>query len=133
MKVTITPRKIWRIAKGIIPGIISAMFFVGSVVVVFILFFGFHRVREDFIPLDNSRIGPNLCASITVLVLITAYHEYKILGQDGMMDKPVDDVIDDMVHAVLHPAETAEQNVADDIARILMEEDDNGVPGVQAP
>lgn len=133
MKVTITPRKIWRIAKGIIPGVISALFIVGSALFVFTLFFGWKRVEEDFIPLDRSRVGPNLVASVTLLILITAYHEYKILGQDEMMDKPIDEVVDDMLHTAIHPAETAEQNVADDIARILMEEDDDGVPGVKRP
>jgi hypothetical protein len=118
-----TPRKIWRIVKAVIPGVLLALSIIGAVLGLFILTFGWHRFSQDFIPLDNSRIGPNLCASITIVVLVTAYHEYKVLARDEILDKPPDEVIDDMFHTALHPAETAEQNMAEDIAKILSEED----------
>ena len=83
----------------------------------FVLFFGWERLLADFWPLDNSRIGPNLCASITIVILITAHNEYRTILQDERHHKRFKVIMKNAVTEVFHPAEAAERRIKNDVNR----------------
>lgn len=79
-----------------------------------VLVFGWGRFLADFWPLDASRVGPNLCASVAIVVLVTAHNEYRTALHAIERGESVGKVVDDLTEEVLHPTETAEEHIAAD-------------------
>lgn len=86
---------------------------VGGTLGVFLAVFGWRRFLTDFWPLDNSRIGPNLVASFVVAVLVIGHNEYRTALKAVEEGRRVGDVVEALEDEVLHPAERAEQHIAD--------------------
>jgi hypothetical protein len=107
------PTAIRSAAKAIVVGVLVGAAIVAVATGLFVAIWGWARFLQDFWPLDNSRIGPNLCASITIVILITAHNEYRVISKAEARNESARDVFHDALDEVLHPAETAEQHVAD--------------------
>lgn len=104
-----------HLARGLALGLLVAAVVIGGVLAVFLAVFGWARFVADFWPLDNSRIGPNLCASIVIVVLVTGHNEYRTAVRAVEAGERLRQVGRDLEAEVLHPAETAEAHVADDV------------------
>lgn len=83
--------------------------------VVFLSVWGWGRFVADFWPLDNSRVGPNLCASLVVTILLVAHNEYRTASRIVAQGEHTKEVMRDLVNEVLHPTQTAEHHIAEDI------------------
>ncbi len=79
----------------------------------FIAIWGWRRFLLDFWPLDRSRVGPSLCASLVVVLLITAHNEYVFVSKVTVRNGTPVELFRDAVDEVLHPMETAEQHIAE--------------------
>lgn len=76
----------------------------------FIGVWGWQRFLQDFWPLDSSRVGPNLVASVVTIILVTAHNEYRVVRKDEEHHASLRQTTRDAIQEVLHPVETAEQN-----------------------
>jgi hypothetical protein len=103
-------------AKGVLTGLAVGVVLLGVAIGLFVLIWGWPRFVLDFYPLDSSRVGPNLCASITVVILITAHNEYRVVSKAEEHHEKLRQITHDAVKEAIHPAESAEQHVADDVA-----------------
>ena len=101
-------RKLWLPALVMV-GVIFATFGLFAAV------FGWHRLADDFWPFDNSRIGPNLCASITIVVLVTAHNEYRTIRDAESRGESLEQIEHDAAEELLHPTQSAEASIAQDI------------------
>jgi len=108
-----------RVLKSMLYGSVVALIILGASIGVFVLVYGWARFLEDFWPLDNSRVGPNLCASLVGVVALVAHSEYRIVENDLAKGRGVRDVAHDTKVQILHPIEDAEKNIANDVADAL--------------
>jgi len=74
-----------------------------------------HRLLADFWPLDNSRVGPNLVASVVTAALVIAHNEWRILRADERRHAGLRQVLRDLVREAEHPVDVAEQRIAEDV------------------
>jgi hypothetical protein len=103
--------------RGLAVGAAVAAAVIGTALGVFVAAWGWARFRADFWPLDNSRVGPNLVASIVLTVLVIGHNEYRTTVRAVKAGETVRQLARDLEAEVLHPAETAEQHIADDVAQ----------------
>lgn len=101
--------------RGLAVGASIAAGVVGGALGIFVAAFGWQRFLADFWPLDNSRVGPNLVASVVATVLIVAHNEYRTAVRAVESGESLRQTVRDLEDEVLHPVETAEQHIADDI------------------
>lgn len=102
-----------RVLRGVAIGLGLAALVVGAAIGLFVLAFGWDRFMADFWPLDNSRVGPNLVASVVTVILITAHNEYRTAVRGVERGDSLGQLARALENEVLHPAETAEQHIAD--------------------
>ena len=102
--------------RGLLVGAAVAVAIIGGALALFTAVFGWARFQVDFIPLDNSRVGPNLCASIVLTVLVVGHNDYRTAMRAVEAGERAAQVAQDLEAEVLHPAERAERHIAEDIA-----------------
>jgi hypothetical protein len=105
-----------HMAKGILFGAMIVTILIGIPLVAFAVIWGWHRFLLDFWPLDNSRVGPNLAASVVVVILVTGHNEYRTAVKDMEKGETVEGSVREMEQEVLHPVEAGEESVAEDVA-----------------
>ena len=116
------PRHVLKAAKQLIPAMIAG---IGVIVVVGLIvcgIFGFSRVFHDFYPLDASPVGPNLVASIFIVVGVAGLNEYKVVAKDEKEGKNLKAILHDAEVEVVAPVETFEQGVATDVETDLKDQ-----------
>lgn len=101
----------------------------------FVAIFGWDRFVTDFFPLDNSRVGPNLCASVVLIVLLIAHNEYVVVKRAAKLHKSHREATEDVLRELLHPTEEAEDEFAEAIEkafrdRVLNQLDENTEGGL---
>lgn len=74
---------------------------------------GWSRFKADFWPLDSSRIGPNLLASLAITVAVLAHNEYRTVRRDEAHHLTMRQMMQDVLDEALHPAEQAEEHIAE--------------------
>lgn len=108
-------------AKHLLRGLLIGAIFAGAIVGLgfglFVLFFGVHRFQADFWPLDSSRVGPNLCASVAVTILVVAHNEWSTAVKGVRKGETVRQLTHDLEVEVIHPAATAEAHIAQDVVK----------------
>ena len=109
------PRHLLKAAKQLIPALLAGVGVIAFVALIVIGIFGFSRVYHDFIPLDASPVGPNLVASIFIVVGVAGLNVYKTVAKDEREGKKLKDILHDTEVEILAPVETFEQGVADDV------------------
>jgi hypothetical protein len=70
----------------------------------FVAALGWERFLLDFWPLDDSRVGPNLCASLVVVILITAHNVYRAVLQEELHHERMRAAVKDTLGELLPPA-----------------------------
>ena len=81
----------------------------------FVAFWGWAHFKADFIPLDSSRVGPNLCASLFLVVLVIAHNEFVVIERDEKARKDHHQQIKDTMRELLHPMDQAESDIAEQV------------------
>lgn len=104
-----------HLLRGLLIGAILALTIVGLGFGLFVLFFGVHRFLADFWPLDNSRVGPNLCASVAITILIVAHNEWSTAVKAVEKGESIRVMTHDLEVEVIHPTATAEEHIAADV------------------
>lgn len=80
----------------------------------FVLIFGWARFSSDFIPLDRSFIGPNLCASLVLVVFLMGHNEYVVEERARQRHESHRQALRDAVDEIAHPTEEAEAEIVAD-------------------
>jgi hypothetical protein len=80
---------------------------------VFVGLFGFDRLKLDFWPLDSSRVGPNLVASMVMVVILVAHNEFVTERRAEARHETHKQLMHDILGQVEHPTEEVEQEIAD--------------------
>lgn len=100
---------------------------------IYVAIWGWARFKLDFWPLDSSRVGPNLCASIFLLVLLIAHNEFVVMERARQMHETHRQLLKDEIGELLHPTEEAEANIADqieaDFRQAVLDRLDETTPG----
>lgn len=103
------------VLKGMVVGAAVAAVILGVAGGLFVAIWGWNRLLADLWPLDNSRVGPNLCASVITVVLITAHNEYRTIMKAEEHHESLRQTAQDAIREALHPAESAEAAIAADM------------------
>ncbi len=104
-----------HLLKGLAIGLGLAAGILGGALGIFIGTFGWHRFVLDFWPIDNSRIGPNLAASVATVVLITALNEYRTAVRAVEKGEDTIQLVRDLALEVIRPVDTAEEHIAEKV------------------
>lgn len=104
-----------HLVRGILFGLLVATMVIGVALAAFLLIWGMARFKADFWPLDNSRVGPNIVASLVITILIIGHNEYRTALKDIERGDTVRATIKEMEQEVLHPVEAGEESVAEDV------------------
>lgn len=104
-----------HLVRGVLLGALIAVLVIGGALCLFLAFFGTARFLADFWPVDDSRVGPNLVASIVLTVLLIGHNEYRAAVRGVESGERFRQVAKDLEREVLHPAEQAEQHIAADV------------------
>lgn len=81
----------------------------------FLAIWGWARFKADFWPLDRSFVGPNLVASVVTIIIVLAHNEGRVIQKDEEHHANIKQIMRDAVVEAIHPTETAEENVAEEI------------------
>lgn len=82
---------------------------------IYILVWGWDRFKADFLPLDSSRVGPNLCASLVLVVVLIAHNEFVVEKKAEERHESHRQCLLDAVEEIAHPTEEAETSIADQV------------------
>ena len=100
---------------------------------VYIAIWGWARFKLDFWPLDSSRVGPNICASLFLVVLVIAHNEFVVTERAKKEHENHRQLIRDSLGELLHPTEEIEANIAaqseDDFRQLVLKQLDETSPG----
>ena len=100
-------------ARGLAIGAGVAVAVLGGALGLFIAVWGVQRFLADFWPLDTSRVGPNLVASVVLTVLVIGHNEYRTAVKAVEAGESARQIVSDLEREVLHPTETAETHIAE--------------------
>jgi hypothetical protein len=78
----------------------------------FVGIWGFARLKLDAWPLDSSRVGPNICASIFLVILLVAHNEFVVVEKARKQHESTRQELADTMRELLHPTEDAEASIA---------------------
>ena len=122
-----------RHLRNLIAPLFALAAVIGIAYLLFVQIFGYARFRADFIPLDTSRIGPNLCASIFLVVCVIAHNEFVVVRKAEQMHESHKQLTRDVMHELLHPTDQAEADIADAVAEArwtrVLDQLDETTPG----
>lgn len=116
------PSHLVKTAKQLIP---AAIVGIGTFIILVLIvsgLFGFGRLYHDFIPLDASPVGPNLCASLFIVGGVLALNEYKTVRKDEEEGKSFKDILEDTVDEIAQPVTEFEEGVAEQVEQDLKEQ-----------
>jgi hypothetical protein len=94
--------------------------FIGSLVLTVALtafdaVWGWARFKQDFWPLDRSYIGPNLCASVVLVVLLVAHNEFVTERRAAGRHESHRQMFREEMSEIMHPTEEAEAVIAAEV------------------
>lgn len=101
--------------RNMLPGLGIALLVLGVLFGIYLLIWGWSHFLADFWPLDESRVGPNLCASIFLVVLLIAHNEFVVEKRAADRHESHKQALEDAVKEIIHPTEAAESNIADQV------------------
>jgi hypothetical protein len=81
----------------------------------FVLTLGLDRLKLDFWPLDSSRVGPNLVASLVMVVLLVAHNEYVVERRAASRHETHKQLMHDILAEVCHPTDEIEADIAAEV------------------
>jgi hypothetical protein len=105
-----------HIIRAVIFGMFVAFVILSVASLVFVVVWGSGRFQTDFWPLDNSRVGPNLVASVAATIAIVAHNEYRSVVNAVEHKDHLRQILADVWATAAHPAMTAEEHVAENVA-----------------
>jgi hypothetical protein len=111
-----------HIIRAVIFGTFIAFVILSVASLLFVLIWGSRRFQTDFWPLDNSRVGPNLVASVAATIAIVAHNEYRSVVNAVEHRDHLRQILAEMWATAAHPAQTAEEHVAEDVAHDVRED-----------
>lgn len=99
--------------RALLIGFLVGAVILGVVMLLFVLIWGWDRFLQDFWPLDASRVGPNLVASVVTIVLVVAHNEARLVQKGIQKGEDLEQILDDTYEQIAHPVEVGEEHVAD--------------------
>ena len=81
----------------------------------FILIWGVDRFKSDFYPLDRSYVGPNLCASLFLVIAVIGHNEFVVLERAHKMHDSHKKATKEFFNELFHPLDQAEADMAAEV------------------
>ena len=111
----------------------AAVLFLGAAMGIYVAAWGWARFKLDFWPLDESRVGPNLCASLFLVVMVIAHNEFVVERRAEARHESHLQALRDGVKELAHPTEEAESNISEqveeDFRKSVLDRLDENTPG----